>query len=47
MLSGKQIPINRFSAEPEAIQKVPTAEFETAFLHREQRKVANDGIIVS
>lgn len=45
MLSGKQTPIDRFSTEPEAIRKVPTAELETAFLHREQRKVANDGTI--
>lgn len=38
-------PMDRFCEEPEAIHKVPKVALERAFLHRETRKVANDGTI--
>ena len=43
---GKRVtPMDRFCEEPEAIHKLPVTVLDTAFLHREARKVANDGTI--
>lgn len=44
-LGERVTPIDRFSEEPDAIHKVSESVLDTAFLHREQRKVANDGTI--
>ncbi|WP_390410710.1 DDE-type integrase/transposase/recombinase [Lacticaseibacillus jixiensis] len=38
-------PMDRICEEPDAIHKVPTVALDRAFLHRETRKVANDGTI--
>ena len=37
--------MDRFCEEPDAINKVPAPVLDAAFLHRENRKVANDGTI--
>lgn len=45
MLPKKQSPLERFSVEAETMYKVPKKELAQAFLHREERTVANDGTI--
>ena len=44
-LGERVTPMDRFCEEPDAIHKVPTTVLDTAFLHRDVRKVANDGTI--
>lgn len=44
-LPNKISPVDRFSIEPEMIHKVEPQRLDVAFLHREDRKVANDGTI--
>jgi transposase InsO family protein len=44
-LGNKVTPMDRFCEEPDAINKVPAPVLDAAFLHRENRKVANDGTI--
>ncbi len=44
-LPNRISPIDRFSIEPEMIRSVSKSRLDVAFLHRETRKVANDGTI--
>lgn len=44
-LPNKISPIDRLSSEPDMIQSVTKERLDIAFLHREERRVANDGTI--
>jgi len=44
-LPNDMTPMDRLCEEPDAIHKVEQTKLDIAFLHREERRVANDGTI--